>query len=602
MRTQNVKSLTRKTALLIVLLIVTITSATLTLSLTAKNHSHSSVTGYFGLDDEGIPIVDRHGIMLVFDGAIAPETVSAATFDVFHDESSQAEVVDAHVDGAYVFLKLKEELASDATPVLMIVEGEEVEDLAGNSTNRRKLGAVRIKDGIAPRLTVALSGGSGTGTGDEGPNRLTNNTIDIRITSDEPLQGTPRIVVVCPELSWVERSSDGDIPRDIDDFIANRNGPFPRKPSEPPDTVYTCGYDVDGDGNDDDFNLTEDIAHSRPGEVWEYTWRNPAGAARSLRDGELVVVAYGRDRSRYDRYDETVSNWSTATAGFGLDTPFGSKDRTSKSVRVHPPDGSTVREERPFVLLEFPESSTVTLSSVILDNVEIADQFSVVRGNEFVYWPLSMNQGEHKVEVIAIDAAGNSLNFGFGFTSTQRGDFVIDLVPGWNAISVPSDPVEPSVRSVFSESGVEAVIAWAGSMSDGPWSIAIRQGGEWKSLSGLRALTKIREGVGYWMKSSEFTKQSVELRPTAVKSDLSSIIGWNFLGVVDENGNQTQNHNGVTLKDENGDHVLADTYLGEYTLAFTWDPIARRFEPLTPETPMTIGDGIWVYYSEMGSE
>ena len=45
MRTQNVKSLMRKAVLLIVLLTVAITSGTLTLQLTAKNHSHSSVTG-----------------------------------------------------------------------------------------------------------------------------------------------------------------------------------------------------------------------------------------------------------------------------------------------------------------------------------------------------------------------------------------------------------------------------------------------------------------------------------------------------------------------------------------------------------------------------
>ena len=49
-----------------------------------------------------------------------------------------------------------------------------MEDLAGNSTNRRKLGFVQIKDGIAPRLTVKLSGGSGLRHRcNEGPDRLT---------------------------------------------------------------------------------------------------------------------------------------------------------------------------------------------------------------------------------------------------------------------------------------------------------------------------------------------------------------------------------------------------------------------------------------------
>ena len=195
-------------------------------SVFADNHSHSSVTGYFGFDDNGLPIVDRHGIMLVFDGEIAPETVSVDTFKVSLNDGTFAEVVETRVEGRFVFIRLADELASDATPILGISEGEEVEDLAGNSTNQRKFGFVQVKDGIAPRINVTLSGGSGTGTGDEGPDRLTNDTIDIRITSDEPLQGAPRVIVVCKELSWIERDGTRENRRDIDDFVANRNGPF----------------------------------------------------------------------------------------------------------------------------------------------------------------------------------------------------------------------------------------------------------------------------------------------------------------------------------------------------------------------------------------
>ena len=169
------KSLVAGIAFAVFLFLAVIGIVTFMPSVFAENHSHSSVTGYFGLDDDGLPIVDRHGIMLVFDGEIAPETVSVDTFEVSLNDGSFAEVVETQVDGAYVFLKLKDELASDATPIVGIAEGEEVEDLAGNSTNKRKLGFVQIKDGIAPRLTVTLSGGSGIGTGDEGPDRLTKD-------------------------------------------------------------------------------------------------------------------------------------------------------------------------------------------------------------------------------------------------------------------------------------------------------------------------------------------------------------------------------------------------------------------------------------------
>ena len=366
--------------------------ATFMPSVFADNHSHSSVTGYFGFDDNGLPIVDRHGIMLVFDGEIAPETVSVDTFEVSLNDGSFAEVVETQVDGAYVFLKLKDELASDATPIVGIAEGEEVEDLAGNSTNKRKLGFVQIKDGIAPRLMVTLSGGSGMGTGDEGPDWLTKDIIDVRITSDEPLQGAPRVIVVCKELSWIERDETRENRRDIDDFVANRNGPFSHRPQEPSGTTYTCDYDADEDGMDDVFELTEDVANSRPGEEWELTWRNPTGSTTSLRDGELVVVAYGRDRARYDRYGETASNWATAKGDFGFDTLFGS-EALSEQIKVHPPDGSVVRERRPFVLFEFSEATPVNLASVIFDGEEIAGEFDVVKNNEFLYWPLRHGSG-----------------------------------------------------------------------------------------------------------------------------------------------------------------------------------------------------------------
>ena len=105
----------------------------------------------------------------------------------------------------------------------------------------------------------------------------------------------------------------------------------------------------------DPFQLTEDIANSRPGEVWEYTWRNPTGSATNLLDGELVVVVHmGEIESRYDRYGEDVSNWADSYGSdFGFDTPFRfARHFPARSqVKIHPPDGaSVIRERRPFVI------------------------------------------------------------------------------------------------------------------------------------------------------------------------------------------------------------------------------------------------------------
>ena len=601
MKAHKSQTMPRITALIAVLTAVVIGAGSSTFQVAGKSHSHSSITGYFGLEAEGLPIVDRHGIMLVFDGPIAPETVSASTFEVYLDENTQGNVVDARVDGAYVFLMLSEELASNATPILMIAEGEEVEDLAGNSTNRRKLGAVRIKDGISPNLTVSLSGGSGLGTGDEGPSRLTNKMIDIRIESDEPLQGAPRIVVVCSELSWTGRTPKGNIKRDIDDFIANRSGPFAQKPSEPPGTVYTCGYDDDGDGKDDVFEPTELIARSRPGEVWEYTWQNLAGAATRLQDGELAVVAFGKDRSRYERHGETVSNWATAKGGFGLDTQFVNLG-INENVKVFPEHGSVTRENRPFIMIEFLQTDMVMLTSVRFDGIEIVGEFETPGANRFVYWPLSMKRGKHEVEAEAQDSAGNALSFDFSFESALLGDFVLDLHPGWNAISLPSWPTDSSIGAIFTDPSIKSVIGY----SDGEWRLAVRGNGVWERSAQYEALTRISPANGYWVKSTGFVHQPVSLQgfeppqePLSMLGDTVTSPGWNFVGVVDVGGDQVEDHFGETLRDSDHNPLPAREYLGnDYQTAYTWNPLSQRFERLLPDDPMTIGDGVWVYYGD----
>ncbi len=587
------------------LILVAIGIVCLATPVKAANHSDSSVTGYFGIDDEGRLIVDRHGVMLAFDGAIASETVSINTFQVSLNDGSFADVVETRVEESYVFLRVRDELASDATPILGIAEGEEVEDLAGNSTNSRKFGFARIEDGIAPRLLVTLSGGSGRGTGGEGPDRLTNDTIDIRVTSDEPLQGAPRVIVVCEDLSWTERSENRDVERDIDDFIANRNGAFPNKPQEPRGTNYTCGYDANGDGTDDSFQLTEDVANSRPGEVWEYSWQNPTGSTRTLRDGALAVVAFARDRSRYRRDGKTVQNWATATADLGLDTVFNSQG-SQGPVRVHPADGSTVREKRPFVIIEIPDATSVRLNSVLFDGVEIASEFDEVGFNEFVYWPLSMNRGEHEVVVVASDAAGNSIEFDFAFKTVQRGDFVLEFQPGWNAISVPANPIDRSIASVFTDPSITAVIGWDPTGENvSPWRVAVRRGGGWESNPNFAELKEIDSRYGYWVKSTQFAKQRIRLIGPLREAlpQLEYVLapirsGWNFIGVVDSDGDQTEDHFGEALKDQNGDRVTAQEYLTGrcYSAGYTWDPILNRFEEISPDESMMIGDGVWLFH------
>ena len=590
-----------------------------------------SATGYYGLNSDGKAIADRFGIMVEFDGPIAASSVSTNTFSVELDDGSDAMVVAHKVDKNYVFLKLGSELASDATPKIDIVQGEKVEDMAGNETFGREQDEFEAQDGISPKLTVTLSGGSGSGTGDQGPAKLTKDQITVMVSSDEELQGAPRIAVVCSSLEWnegkaaIEGSSDL-IGKDIDDYVANRSGAF--SSNQPGDTPvmtspktaksdaagrmydYTCGYDENDDEFDDQFVIaTPAQAHARPGENWDYTWKNPGGEpghdSPAFKDGSLTVVAFARDRSRYAHRDETnVQNWGSTSAEFTLDTDLKDPTQDAGSDLQPAPDGKS-KEARPFVLIEFNEGTSVTLDSVQLDDVEIAGEFEQPDTNRFLYWPLSLSQGDHEVEVEATDAAGNEVSFSYDFEVVARGDFVIALNAGWNAISVPADPVDTAIGSVFTDSDITTVIGW----DTQGWRIAMRRDGVWESNEKYGALNEIRARYGYWVKSDGFVRQPVELKGgtsrdaggTPILLSIPTEPGWNFVGVVDQDGDQTEDHFDHSLKGSDNMPIAASEYLGSnYVRAYTWDATFSRFDVVRPNDVPTIGSGIWVYYPETG--
>ena len=557
-----------------------------------------SATGYYGLDADERPIANRRGVMLVFDGPIRASSVSLDTFYVELDDGSEAEVVDVTVYEQYVFLKLRHDLASDATPYVGIAAGESIRDRAGNITSGRELRRFEANDGISPNLTVTMSDGSGRGEGAEGPGQLTNSLIKIRVESDEPLQGAPRIVVVCENLYWEERIRGRTIDYDIDDFIANRHGAFNGKPQEASGTRYTCGSDDDAPL----FQFAEVSGNARPGEVWEFEWSNSRNASGRLGDGALRAVAFGRDRSRHVRDGQYVQSWGASSSKFRLDTTLESPLR-SRGGSVHPGDDSETSELRPFIIIEFAEPTSVTLESVTLDGVEIANDFQSPDLNRFVYWPLSMAKGEHKVEVEATDAAGNSVEFDFEFESIQRGDFVLNLVTGWNAISLPADPIDPNIDAVFADPAIQAVIGW----DTQGWRVAVRRNGVWEANDTFGTLTSVRARYGYWVKSSAFVSQRISLRGPVYRADgavprladIPTETGWNFVGVIDTDGDQTEDHFGVTLQDSKDNPVSAEDYLGKnFVRAYTWDATFNRFDILRPQDTMTIGDGVWVYYSD----
>lgn len=586
-----------------------------------------AVTGFYGENDDDEPLANVRGVMLLFDGAIDPPSVDNSTFRVELDaisgaSASTATVVDIDVVGDTVYLLLSEDLLPNATPKLSINSGRSVRDPAGNPlTSNDDLDGVgdesresESEDGIPPTFTIELSKGSGSGIGDEGPGKLTKDKIVVTVTSDEDLQGSPSVSFVCEGFTWKDADN---VTLDMERFLSNRRG---KLSDQGPTTIEP--NDETGDCEDGEkLQVRAEPIYSRPGNTWEYEWRNPPDSEDSslhLSDGDVTVVAFGRDANGWsDKYSESADNsynWGATTTVFELDSELEppTKGDTPANIlkygSVQPREGADVFETRPFVLLTFVDASTVTLTSFKMNGT--AQDIEPLGNNRFLFWPPeAFNLGKHKVEVESVDAAGNEEDFSYEFEVKARTAFAIELLAGWNAVSVPAMPVNPSIGDVFTIDEVDQVVGWDSSTPDAPWRIATKVDGVWSTNAEFAPLNTIESGKGYWVHANGFVPQDVSLTGVPDRESsgnapagpigISTVKGWNFVGVVDTDGDQTQAGDfGEELMNSKQEMVTATTYLRTYKQAYTWDPIKSQFNVVEGGDNIEIGDGIWVYYAD----
>ena len=589
-----------------------------------------TATGFYGLDDDKEPVRNRSAVMVVFDNDVNGELIDAGTFALEYDDGSEIGIADFSVVDQLVFLLLDEELASDARPTLSITDGREVEDGAGNilgseehlldpADSDDKVGSFKVNDGILPVFTVTLSGGSGTGVGREGPSQLTNESIDVAIDSDETIRGAPKVSVVCSNVKFNEAKATDDpaLVRDADlnlvsyglsRFTGNRMGYDGSDAALEVEMKLMCG--------DGPYVKSPSQSLSRPGNNWVYAWRNrPENDAGNLNDGSLTVVVWGHDDSSFNHYTSTdedrkeVENWGAEAAAFTLDSEFLSPLTLGGKGGSVQPTGDDVSEPRPFVFLDFAgERTTVKVDSLKVDGEDVLSSLENAGVNRYLYWPATLEYGEHTIEFEARDAADNESSppTKWSFTVTARDPFVLDLAAGWNAISFPADPADTALDAVFTEASIDRVVGWNPLSSTGPWSIASRVDGVWTTSADFAPLTDVIARYGYWVHSMEFVKQGVDLqgpidretggRPMA--RDIPTVAGWNFVGVVDQDGDQTEDNWDEALMDSDGDVVTADIYMPGFVRAYSWHAIAHGYMALGDGDAMKIGQGIWVYFGK----
>ena len=586
-------------------------------------NAKQSATGFY-TDEDGDQAVNNSGVKVAFDGNIDESSVGVGTFIVKLDNGETATITGVDVDGKNVYLMLEEELEPDATPSVDLATDASILDLAGNESTSRRLDGIEVNDGILPTFTITLSGGSGLNEDIDGESasELTKNQMTISIESNENIQGAPQFSVVCEKLTWSTKDKP-DAKNNVAKFAANRTGALDSiKDAEPNSTVHgvagtlqtTCPGE---DGTPAFFSVAETSALARPGNRWEYLWANlgTKGDTQWLRDGKLSVIVWGRDRSSYETTTDTgikkQYNYSSATASFTLDTDLKAAWEDHDGAELVPDNGDNVFEPRPFVLLDFGkdgmgEKTTVNVTQFTVDKVDHLADLQILDDNEFVWWPQPLDNGTYEVYVEANDAAENTGEHTYKFTVKERAPFVLSLLAGWNSVSFPANPVDRALHAVFTNDAVDQVVGWNVTEPVSPWRMATRVDGVWTTNDDYATLNDIEARYGYWVHSTGFITQPVHLagqldRGTdgqPAPADIPTDQGWNFVGVVDVDGDQTQDDAGETLRNSNKDPITAAEYLGNYTRAYTWDHVNNTWDVVKMDEGITIGTGVWVYYTK----
>lgn len=583
-----------------------------------------SATGFFGEDEDDVWERSNSGVMVVFDKPVMSGEINVSTFDVTLDGGDEATVSEVDVQGRRVYLLLEEVLAPNATPEVDLAAGQIIRDRAGNSTTPREFDKFEVSDGILPTFTVVLTEGSGLLPPDYGQDNYTKEQIEVVITSNEDIQGAPRVTVLCEGFNWYDTGADpaptaAQIAEqreanDIEKYISNRTGSMASTDFSNADPVdadidrdhENCGYEFDeGEDNPNPETISTVTALQRTKNRWTYIWDKDVD---NLLDGPLTVVVTGRDRGGFRDGTKTLFNYGTATAEFRLDSSLVSPTKAGGG-EVIPGPGEAVSEPRPFVMIDFSESSPVTLTKFDIDDGDLLSEVETLDNNRFVYWPQLLEIGTYTVKVEANDAANNTTEFQYKFTVRERLPFSLKLLAGWNTISFPANPMDRALHAVFTEPEIDQVIGWDATNPTSPWRAATRVDGVWTTGEDYAVLNDIEARYGYWVHSRGFVTQTVRLvgKGDRISETFNVTVdiptqprGWNFVGVVDVDGDQTEDNAGQTLLNSKKAPISASQYLGDYRNAYTWNNIDNKWKRMRPDGPVEIGTGIWVYYDKGG--
>jgi len=257
-----------------------------------------------------------------------------------------------------------------------------------------------------------------------------------------------------------------------------------------------------------------------------------------------LMVAYDNEDYGYSYnfiMEEPVSGWSVplnfTVAGYESQTTFGmtegatggfDADSGDELVSPPPPTGVTSYYYYPdnpsgfvdyrklstsYHAIEYPAQWTLHAKTIGVSGEAVltwvSSDISQIPGDYFVSLETPTGSVDMREATSYTWTAEADISYYFNVTLTSEVEFTLNLVAGWNMVSMPVLPDDQSAASVLSDVGFYQLVTWSG--------------------SGYVSATSFEEGQGYWL----LVLQDVDVTITGQPVD--SVVmtlppGWSMIG------------------------------------------------------------------------
>ena len=283
-------------------------------------------------------------------------------------------------------------------------------------------------------------------------------------------------------------------------------------------------------------------------------------------------------------------------------------DQSAPTVAVEPSDGSTVKDQSPFIRVVFDENeypgdsnTSVTLDSATLTmpdgtDKDVTAMFQAGTGDniEFIWAATDLALGGYTLTLTATDAAGNTLEDAATTFTVAKRTAEIALRPGWNLISIPGSlaPDKRATNDVFTNGAIDIVLTYDARKRN--WFRATRQSdGTLGQPGSSLELSTASSRTAYWVHSTGVVTQAVDLLGASSQEppvSIDLVAGWNLIP--------------VRTTEVGSDPVDADSYLSglNWTRAYGYSNTTQVFQSILPNSNATLSEnsGYWVYLKEAG--